>query len=348
MCFMAIPAAWAAATATTAGKVSLLMAGASAAFAGASAYRQTQAVNANAVSQYQAASFNAFSQAQAERFNANAAAANFSYQALMAMREGEASARQMEYSGRMAMIQGAVQARDMEGQAAQHAFQAAVSKNNATIAKWQQEDAHRRGEQAAHDVQRRFRLMHGSQRAQMAARGLDLSVGTPDYIQEDTRFFGQLDTNTVRHNAAKEVWEARLVQQSELAQSGMLKTAAANFREMGAFSLKLGNAQAGFYAQMAANERAMGALQSGVFRSAAQHQLALARSIQPQRIPKPSLSNPFAAGLTAFGTSVAVSAAGGAFNTFLGGAASNVGKGAVQHQVGQVSQIPFAFPRGAS
>lgn len=306
MCVAAIPAAWAAMG--TMGKISLVMSGASAVFAGASAY----------------------SQASASRYNAQVSARNYSYQAIMARNGAEASAQQMEYAGQMAMVQGAIQARDMLSQAAQMEFQAAVAKNNAQIAQHQQKDAHRRGEQEATDVQRRMRVLHGSQRASMAARGLDLTHGTPSNILEDTRFFGAVDTNTTRHNAAKEVWEHRLTEQNEDAQAGLFKSTAQSFRAMGAYSLRLGAAQNRLHAQAASQERIMGNYQGAVYDAASAQQRAIAKSIRPMT-----------SGLVAFGTSVATSAAAG---TFLGGL--NVpGKSAVASSthIRTPSMIPFAM-----
>ena len=43
----------------------------------------------------------------------------------------------------------------------------------------------------------------------MAAKGLDLSEGTAQQIQDTTDFFSETDQNTARYNAAKDAWAAR-------------------------------------------------------------------------------------------------------------------------------------------
>lgn len=78
--------------------------------------------------------------------------------------------------------------------------------NNARIADMQAADALKRGEQDRIEALRRGRLMEGQQRASLAARGLDLSEGTPNDILGQTDFFTQADAATLRTNARKEAW----------------------------------------------------------------------------------------------------------------------------------------------
>lgn len=84
-----------------------------------------------------------------------------------------------------------------------------VAQNNAAIAEMQAQDAEIRGEKAAQQVRRNTSQMVGTQRAVMAARGLDLAEGTPADIIDQTDFFGQVDEQTTRNNAKKEAWNAR-------------------------------------------------------------------------------------------------------------------------------------------
>lgn len=86
----------------------------------------------------------------------------------------------------------------------------AVARNNATVSEQQAQDAHRRGEQEAIDVTRRGAALKSTQRATMAARGLDLGFGTAQDLQDQTDFFSQSDASTVRYNAAKEAWGRRV------------------------------------------------------------------------------------------------------------------------------------------
>jgi hypothetical protein len=85
-------------------------------------------------------------------------------------------------------------------------YQAQVNANNAKVADWQANDALERGNQAVEDHMRKVAALKGTQTASMAARGLDLSAGTPLNILSDTDYFGQIDANTIKANAAREAW----------------------------------------------------------------------------------------------------------------------------------------------
>lgn len=86
---------------------------------------------------------------------------------------------------------------------------AGVARNNAQIAEYQAKDAEARGEKEAQDIARRASLLKGTQRATMAARGLDLTSGTPADLIEQTDFFASIDQATARTNARKEAWGKR-------------------------------------------------------------------------------------------------------------------------------------------
>lgn len=82
----------------------------------------------------------------------------------------------------------------------------AIAKNNQEVANAAAVDAKQRGETKAQEAQRKARQVASAQRAAYAARGLDISTGTPADIVEQTDFFGQADAATARSNAAKEAW----------------------------------------------------------------------------------------------------------------------------------------------
>lgn len=84
-----------------------------------------------------------------------------------------------------------------------------TGRNNAIMAEYAAQDALRRGEQEAQAVQRKAAQLKGSQRALMAAKGLDLSSGTPADLIDSTDFFAENDANTARFNARKDAWSAR-------------------------------------------------------------------------------------------------------------------------------------------
>jgi hypothetical protein len=89
---------------------------------------------------------------------------------------------------------------------AQAEYSSAVARNNQTMANWNAADALARG-QKEEDAQRlKTAQMKGSQRASMAARGLDISEGSALNILSDTDFMGEQDALTVRNNAKRSAW----------------------------------------------------------------------------------------------------------------------------------------------
>lgn len=87
--------------------------------------------------------------------------------------------------------------------------QSQVNRNNAQIAEWQAEDATTRGQQSASRVRQKYSQLKGTQRATMAANGVDLGVGSALNILTDTDQFKDIDANTTLDNAAKEAWALR-------------------------------------------------------------------------------------------------------------------------------------------
>jgi hypothetical protein len=92
-----------------------------------------------------------------------------------------------------------------QGQAAK-----VVGRNNQIMSEYAAQDALQRGEEAAIASQRRTSQLRGTQRAAMAARGLDLGSGTPAELIDQTDFFGEQDVRTARTNAKREAWSARV------------------------------------------------------------------------------------------------------------------------------------------
>lgn len=115
-----------------------------------------------------------------------------------------------------------------QGQRDMAKYNEAVARNNATMAEYQAQDAVARGNKAAEDHSRKVASLAGTQRATMAARGLDISEGTPAEILTDTELFGQQDAATIKNNAAKEAWAARVQGSNYSAQAGMYSTQAEN------------------------------------------------------------------------------------------------------------------------
>jgi hypothetical protein len=113
-----------------------------------------------------------------------------------------------------------------------------VARNNATMAEYAAQDAQRRGEEDAAAISRKAAGLKGTQRSLMAARGLDLGVGTAAEIQDQTDFFGEADAATARFNASRDAWAYRAQGQDMMSQG---KWAARNANAQ-AFSTLLGTA----------------------------------------------------------------------------------------------------------
>jgi hypothetical protein len=121
-----------------------------------------------------------------------------------------------------------------QSQAAQDSanYNAAIQRNNAQIAEYQAKDAVARGDQATEEHMRKVAQLKGTQKASMAARGLDLSEGTPLNILTDTDLFGEIDANTIQTNAAREAWGYRAQGSNSSAQANLYKIQANNQNPM--------------------------------------------------------------------------------------------------------------------
>lgn len=87
--------------------------------------------------------------------------------------------------------------------------EAQVQANNAVLAGFQAEDATARGETAANQAMLKGGQVKGTQRASMAANGVDLSVGSAQLVLNDTDYITSVDAAQLRDNAAREAWGYR-------------------------------------------------------------------------------------------------------------------------------------------
>lgn len=90
-----------------------------------------------------------------------------------------------------------------------YGIQAQIAENNALIAGWQAADALARGDRAASNSKIQSNQLKGTQRAAMGANGVDMGVGSALQVLTDTDFFGQVDADTIKNNAAREAWALR-------------------------------------------------------------------------------------------------------------------------------------------
>lgn len=91
-----------------------------------------------------------------------------------------------------------------------YAIQAAIARANAQTSEAQAQIALENGQSAEQNTRLRTRQVIGSQRAAMAANGIDLGEGTATDILTTSTFMGERDALTVRDNASRQAWAYRV------------------------------------------------------------------------------------------------------------------------------------------
>jgi hypothetical protein len=151
---------------------------------------------------------------------------------------GSTGAKTMGYAGLAVQSIGALSSAygaysKSSGDQAAYQYQAQVADNNATMANWQAQDALKRGVSAVNNSQIKTSQLQGTQRASLAARGIDLSQGSALDILSDTSFMGQIDANTLKDNAAKEAWAYNTQASNASANAELLRMRAGNINPAG-------------------------------------------------------------------------------------------------------------------
>lgn len=82
----------------------------------------------------------------------------------------------------------------------------AIAENNARLDEASAQDAANQGARESQQSAWRTRAMIGTQRAAIAASGLDSELGTPFDIQTDAALFGGADKSAIQLNAARKAW----------------------------------------------------------------------------------------------------------------------------------------------
>ncbi|MCQ8103537.1 hypothetical protein NP590_05415 [Methylomonas sp. SURF-2] len=85
-------------------------------------------------------------------------------------------------------------------------YQAQVDAENAKIALYNRSDALQRGELEAQKTMREQAQLIGTQRAALAASGVDVTQGSALDLLASTRFLSQEEVETIQSNAAREAW----------------------------------------------------------------------------------------------------------------------------------------------
>lgn len=124
-------------------------------------------------------------------------------------------------------------------------YQAEVAGQNAELDEHRANQASTIGAIEEERHRAKVRQMAGTQRANLAAQGIDLQSGTAADIVDETYTFGEVDALTVRFNAQNEAWG--------------YQTSAVNERNAGRMAKWSGKRQAtGTYLSTAANVASMG------------------------------------------------------------------------------------------
>jgi len=103
-----------------------------------------------------------------------------------------------------------------------------VYQQNAALAELQATDAIARGREAEARYRTSAKGAVGANRANMAAQGIDLSVGSAVDVQRDLEAVGELDAMTIKNNAAREAWGYKVQATQYLHQTDMTLRGAKN------------------------------------------------------------------------------------------------------------------------
>lgn len=150
----------------------------------------------------------------------------------------------MQYQGQRRAARGA----EAQGRAAQEmaGFEAGLLEEQAedSLARGREQELRHRG-----DVSR----LKGSQRARLAAQGIDIDTGSAGLLQEETAILGEVDAITIRNNARREAYgyrsQAELVRRGGSNMAAGYQNEAASIRNQSYGTLLTGGAQlAGMYA----------------------------------------------------------------------------------------------------
>lgn len=112
-----------------------------------------------------------------------------------------ASSSLMQYHGERQAAKGA---------ARRGAYEGALLERAADVEELRGEDALARGAQTEGIHRAGVRRLAGSQRARLAAQGIDIDTGSALDVQLETYGLGELDALTIRNNAKREAWGYRV------------------------------------------------------------------------------------------------------------------------------------------
>lgn len=107
-------------------------------------------------------------------------------------------------------------------------FSAGQSDLNARLARIQADDAIDRGDKEAKSLKGKVGQVVGSQRAGIAAQGIDVDTGSAVQVQDDTKMIGERDMLTIKNNAWREAWGFKVEAQNHSGTAAMTRAAGEN------------------------------------------------------------------------------------------------------------------------
>lgn len=107
-------------------------------------------------------------------------------------------------------------------------FQAAMARNNQTIASRQAEDRRKQGEQEERNYKTKLELIKGKQRSGFAGSGVVVDSDTPFEMLGETAYLGEIDAATIRNNADREAYGFEVQAMNYGAQAGLHTAEAKN------------------------------------------------------------------------------------------------------------------------
>lgn len=112
-------------------------------------------------------------------------------------------------------------------------YQAAVARNNQTIANQYAQVEIQRGQVLEEQKREETAQRIGAVRAAAGANGLDVNTGSPLRLQEDTAKLGELDALTIRNNSQRAAYGYQVQGMNFGAQAGLLDSEASNAARAG-------------------------------------------------------------------------------------------------------------------
>lgn len=116
------------------------------------------------------------------------------------------------------------------------AYQASIARNNVQIAGWQASAAITAGQNAEEMSDLKTAQTYSSQRAAMAANGVDLSEGSASEVLASTKVIGGINATTIHNNALMTAWGYQV--------AGVNATNSANFYDAASKNVNPGTSAA--------------------------------------------------------------------------------------------------------